>query len=77
MWWTARALREAIGTQLPLEEEERFAGPVSATREVLGQDVFATAWEEGRTLPLDQVVTEALTLGSEFAMHTPTKNQAD
>ena len=67
MWGAASALRDAIGTRLPLEEEERFAGSVSATREVLGEDAFAAAWEEGRAQPLDQVVAEALTVGSELA----------
>ena len=68
MWGAASALRDAIGMRLPLEEEERFAGPVSAAREVLGEDAFAAAWEEGRAQPLDQVVAEALTLGNELAM---------
>jgi tetratricopeptide (TPR) repeat protein len=67
MWGAASALRDAIGTRLPLEEEERFAGSVSATREVLGEEAFAAAWEEGRAQPLDQVVAEALTVGSELA----------
>ena len=67
MWGAASALRDAIGTRLPLEEEERFAGSVSATREVLGEDAFAAAWEEGRAQPLDQVVAGALTVGSELA----------
>jgi predicted ATPase len=71
MWGAASALRDAIGTQLPLEEEERFAGPVSAVRGVLGEDGFAAAWEEGRAQPLEQVVSEALTLGHELAMRIP------
>ena len=50
---------------MPLEEEERFAGPVSATQEVLGEDAFAAAWEEGRAQPLEQVVAEALVVANE------------
>jgi tetratricopeptide (TPR) repeat protein len=76
MWGAASALRESIGAPLPLEEEERFAGPVAATREVLGEDAFAAAWEEGRAQPLEQVVTEALTLGNELAMRVPSKSNA-
>jgi tetratricopeptide (TPR) repeat protein len=68
MWGAASALRDAIGTRLPLEEEERFAGPVSATREVLGEDAFAAAWEEGRAQPLKQVVAEALVVANERTM---------
>ena len=71
MWGAASALRDAIGTRLPLEEEERFAQPLSAVRELLGEDAFAAAWEEGRAQPLDQVVAEALTVGNELAMSTP------
>jgi len=77
MWGAASALRDAIGTRLPLEEEERFAGPVAATREVLGEDAFAAAWEEGRAQPLDQVVAEALTLGNELAKSVPSTAEAD
>jgi predicted ATPase/class 3 adenylate cyclase len=76
MWGAASALRDAIGTRLPLEEEERFAQPLSAVREILGEDAFAAAWEEGRAQPLDQVVAEALTVGNELAMSTPTRKEA-
>jgi predicted ATPase len=77
MWGAASALRDAIGTRLPLEEEERFAEPVAATREVLGEDAFAAAWEEGRAQPLEQVVAEALTLGNELAKSVPSTAEAD
>ncbi|HEX2224765.1 MAG TPA: AAA family ATPase [Thermoanaerobaculia bacterium] len=76
MWGAASALRDAIGTRLPLEEEERFAQPVAAVRELLGEDAFAAAWEEGRAQPLDQVVAEALTVGNELAMSTPSTKAA-
>jgi hypothetical protein len=67
MWGAASALRDAIGTRLPLEEEQRFAGPVAAARETLGEDAFAAAWEEGRAQPLEQVVAEALSIRTELA----------
>ena len=71
MWGAASALREATGTQLPLEEEARFAGPVAAAREVLGTDAFNSAWEEGRAQPHEQVVVEALGLGDDRATDIP------
>ena len=77
MWGAASALRDAIGTRLPLEEEERFAGSVSAVRELLGEDAFAAAWEEGRAQPLDQVVAEALTVGDQLALSAPTSKETD
>jgi len=76
MWGAASALRDAIGMRLPLEEEERFAGPVAAVRELLGEDAYAAAWEEGRAQPFDQVVAEALTVGNELAMSTPSTKGA-
>jgi predicted ATPase/class 3 adenylate cyclase len=76
MWGAASALRDSIGTRLPLEEEERFAQPLSAVRDFLGEDAFAAAWEEGRAQPLDQVVAEALTVGNELVMSTPTESGA-
>jgi predicted ATPase/class 3 adenylate cyclase len=76
MWGAASALRDSIGTRLPLEEEERFAQALGAVRDLLGEDAFAAAWEEGRAQPLDQVVAEALTVGNELIMSTPTKSEA-
>ena len=76
MWGAASALRDSIGTRLPLEEEERFAGPVAAVRELLGEETFTAAWDDGRAQPLDQVVADALTLGNEIAMSTSTRNEA-
>jgi hypothetical protein len=71
MWGAASALRDAIGMRLPLEEEERFAGPVSSAREVLGEGAFAAAWAEGRAQPREQAVAEALALGNEPAVRSP------
>jgi hypothetical protein len=36
---------------------------VAAARAALGSDAFATAWEEGRKMGLDQAVALALTRG--------------
>jgi hypothetical protein len=33
---------------------------IAETRADLGEDAFATAWAEGRTLPLEQAIAEAL-----------------
>jgi predicted ATPase/class 3 adenylate cyclase len=72
----ASALREAIGVPMTTTDDEaRIAGTVSAARELLGEVAFATAWEEGRAQPLEQAVTEALSLGNELAMSTSTKDE--
>jgi hypothetical protein len=67
MWGAASPLRDAIKSGLPLEEEARFAGPISAARAILGEDVFAAAGEAGGIQPLEQMVADALTLGNERA----------
>jgi non-specific serine/threonine protein kinase len=75
MLGAASALREAIGTPMTTTDDEaRVAGTVSTARELLGEGEFAAAWEEGRAQPLEEAVTEALTLGKELAMSTPAKN---
>jgi tetratricopeptide (TPR) repeat protein len=72
----AHALREEVGAALEPAERAEYEQSVAATREVLGEDVFVAAWEEGCKQPLDQVVAEALTFGNELAMSTPTRNEA-
>jgi hypothetical protein len=67
IWGVTSALGEAIGSTLPLEEQARFEATVSSVREQLGEDAFTAALEEGRALPLEQAVAEALTLAAEIA----------
>ena len=35
-------------------------------REALGEEAFTTAWEAGRALPLQEAITEAVTLADEL-----------
>ena len=65
-WWgTAQALREAIGVPLYPVDQAAYEQAVAATRRVLGEEAFAGAWQEGRTMPLEQVIEEALKTGDE------------
>ena len=57
------ALRETVGSSsLSLSPMERAAyeAAVAASRAKLGTETFAAAWAEGRTLPLEQAIAEAL-----------------
>jgi len=57
LWGAAEALREAIGAPLPLVERAPYDRAVEALRTQLGEQAFAAAWAEGRTLSLEQALT--------------------
>jgi hypothetical protein len=50
LWAAAEALREAIGAPPKGVERARYEPLVAAAREALGEEAFANAWAEGRTL---------------------------
>jgi ATP/maltotriose-dependent transcriptional regulator MalT len=56
----ADALSESIGVTPFGWSEDILPGLVSATRTALREDVFEEAWQEGRALPLEQAIEEAL-----------------
>lgn len=56
----AEHLRETLGTPLPPDQQSNHDRAARAMRAALGEDVFASAWAQGRTLSLDQVIALAL-----------------
>jgi hypothetical protein len=60
MWGAASAIRDAIGSSLPPNERKKYDLQVAATREVMGGDAFAAAWEEGRAMTMEQAIAYAL-----------------
>jgi len=60
LYGAAEALREAIGAPIPPFYRAEYEREVAITRNALPEDVFATAWAAGRTMPLAQAVEEAL-----------------
>jgi predicted ATPase/uncharacterized protein HemY len=60
LFGAATALREAVGTPVPPSEQEAYRRAVCRARERLGEEAFAAAWAEGRALPLDQAIADAL-----------------
>ncbi len=60
LWGAEDALREAIGSPRPAEEGEEYDSDVTAARSALGEEAFATAWEQGRAMTWEQAVDYAL-----------------
>ena len=54
LWGAAEALREGIASPLPPTFRADYEQAVAATRAELGEEAFAAAWQEGRTMPLEQ-----------------------
>ena len=56
----AEALREAIDVpRLPVDRVS-YEQAVAAARVQLGEEAFASAWQEGRTMKLEQAIDDAL-----------------
>jgi non-specific serine/threonine protein kinase len=61
----AEALREVIGTPLPLVLRADYERDVTAARAQLDTATFAAAWAAGRALTLEEAIAEALHVGVE------------
>jgi non-specific serine/threonine protein kinase len=60
LWGAAEVLREVLGFPLPPEDRAVHQRAVAAARAQLGEEACATAWAEGRALPLEQAIADAL-----------------
>ena len=54
------ALREALGSVVPPTDRPAYDRVVADVRRGVGEPAFTTAWMEGRALPPEQAVAEAL-----------------
>jgi DNA-binding CsgD family transcriptional regulator len=63
----ASALRERTGAPVMVADRGYYEQIVQRSRERLSPAEFAAAWDEGRALPLDDVVAEAMDLADEQA----------
>jgi non-specific serine/threonine protein kinase len=61
----AAALRERTGAPVMVADRGNYEQIVQRSRQQLSPAIFAAAWDEGRALPLEDVVAEALTLADE------------
>ena len=57
------AIHESIGSKLDAGLQPIYASLVAQTRAMLGESAFASAWEEGRAMTLDEAVEYALKQG--------------
>ena len=71
LWGAAEALRETMGAPLPLVERTSYQRAVASSRTQLGEQTFAIAWAEGRTMSLEQ----ALVTPEQVARPTPTQRE--
>jgi tetratricopeptide (TPR) repeat protein len=53
-------LRETVKAVMPGHERKDYGHNVAAAREALGEEAFAAAWAEGRTMTMEQTVEYAL-----------------
>ncbi len=60
LFGAAAALRDAIGAPLPPSDQTDVDRGVAAARGAMGDEAFQAAWEQGRSMSLDQAVEEAL-----------------
>ena len=71
LWGAAEALREAIDVpRLPVDRRG-YEQAVTTVRTQLGEEAFATAWAEGRTMSPEQ----ALVAPGQVALSAPTQGQ--
>jgi ATP/maltotriose-dependent transcriptional regulator MalT len=57
LWGAAEARREAMGTPFPPIERVPYHQAVASSQTQLGEQAFATAWAEGRTLTPEQALS--------------------
>jgi hypothetical protein len=60
LWGAAERLRQAIGCRPPPAARATYERAIATARTALGEEAFATAWEAGRALMLEQAIAEAL-----------------
>jgi DNA-binding NarL/FixJ family response regulator len=56
LWGAAEAMREATGAPIPPVERADYERALASARAQLGEKTFAAAWEEGRTMTVEQAL---------------------
>jgi non-specific serine/threonine protein kinase len=60
LFGAAQGLREAFSMPLALPGQQGQAPDIEAVRAALGEEAFAAAWEQGRSMSLEQAIAYAL-----------------
>jgi predicted ATPase len=63
LWGAAEVLREVIGAPIPPVERAAYEQAAAAARSQLSEEAFAAAWQEGRTMQLEQIIDNLLKRG--------------
>jgi predicted ATPase/class 3 adenylate cyclase len=63
LYGAAETIRDAIGAQRPLTEEEIYSERLRETKTALGESAFEEAWEYGSKLTMQKVIDYVLGLG--------------
>ena len=63
LFGAAEALRDAIGAPVPPVDRADYERSVAAVRAQFDAAAFAVTWAEGRSTPLEQAITVALSEG--------------
>jgi tetratricopeptide (TPR) repeat protein len=61
LWGASHALRERTSAALPPTELEERAAGIASARTALGEELFAAAWAQGRSMSPQEIVQYALT----------------
>ncbi len=64
LWGAAEGLREVMGTPLSSPELAEYERDVAATSTQIDEALWQAAWQEGRTMSLEQAIDYALEAGS-------------
>jgi predicted ATPase/DNA-binding CsgD family transcriptional regulator len=75
LFGATEALRERYGIELHPTERPRLARAIAPARAQLPEAVFTAAWAEGRVLPVEQAIAEALAVADDM-IATPSPNPA-
>jgi DNA-binding CsgD family transcriptional regulator len=75
LFGATEALRERYGIELHLTERPRLARAIAPARSQLPEANFTAAWAEGRMLPVEQAIDEALTVANDV-IAAPSPNPA-
>jgi DNA-binding CsgD family transcriptional regulator len=78
LWGAAETLHETIGSPLPPVYRAGYKRTVAAARSRLGKQPFVTAWAEGRTMTLEQVLAlaEQVAISIPFSVDQPATSPA-
>jgi hypothetical protein len=60
LWGAAERLRAALGCRPPPAARATYERALATACAQLGEAAFATAWEGGRALPVEQAIAEAV-----------------